>query len=382
MASITSAAQAAIAAADTSPGESKENTLRNKTQALVQNMDGQTGPFWKAALYAVYFYNIHLQSSYLTEEEVDDTYFWLPLDLFEWRWKKKIQELFPWWSFTHNTNGHYIIEPAEFVPPEETWMQCEATLRQPTFNTMYNLPDNSEKITYWDVFMQFSKTSTTDEVTHCCGEYDVHPEVRQFIVDRGCPTDLEKFIRIWGEEDRELHRNWQKWAQRGFEEHIVELTVKVTGITMKECRKKNPPPKLMRQATWFGKFYPHSNACPPRERVEQEGDDTLIMTEVKAPESLREWCSLELVSSFRQYMWVQKDLPAGLEWMIDVIWANLTPEERDDIRHMLEYWRLTDFRVSIDNWLHIQLLHNFGDCFTEQSKKKIDWMLIPRTAKW
>ena len=45
MAAITSAAQAAIAAADSSPGESKENTLRNKTQALVQNMNGETGAF-------------------------------------------------------------------------------------------------------------------------------------------------------------------------------------------------------------------------------------------------------------------------------------------------------------------------------------------------
>ena len=48
----------------------------------------------------------------------------------------------------HNTDGHYMIVPAEYVPPKERWEQCEATLRQPTYHTMYNLPnDGNESLT-------------------------------------------------------------------------------------------------------------------------------------------------------------------------------------------------------------------------------------------
>ena len=109
---------AAVAAAGGGEGESKENTLHNKTQSLIQNMEGKEGAFWEAALYATYFYHIHPLTTSLTEGDVTDWRFWLPMDLFEWRWKREIQELFPWWEFTHNTDGHYGIEPAEYICPE------------------------------------------------------------------------------------------------------------------------------------------------------------------------------------------------------------------------------------------------------------------------
>jgi len=207
------AAMTAIDAA-TGEGESKENTLLNKTQTLIQNVEGKEGAFWEAALYAANFYNSHPLTTSLTEGEVTDWRFWLPMDLFEWRWKSEIEELFPWWEFTHNTDGHYTIVPAEYVCPEERWKNCETALRQATFHTMYNLPNNSKNITYWDVF----------------GLDNAHFEVREFIIQRGCPKDLEEFVWCWAIEERELYKNWQKWGQRGIEDHIVIVTEKITMI--------------------------------------------------------------------------------------------------------------------------------------------------------
>ena len=367
-----------------SSGESKENTLLNKTQALIQNMNGQTGPFWEAALLAASFYHHHPLTTSLAKQQVSDPYFWLPIDFFQWRWADKIRELFPWWEFSHNTEGHYVIEPAEYVSPNERWEQCEATLRQPTFSTMHNLPKDEKRITYWDLFVVFPRTSTADEVVRELEKYDVHPEVRKFIMDRGCPKDMEDFVWCWAEEDRELILNWQKWAQLGIEDHIVKVTEKVTGITWEECIKKDTPPPLRRSATWMGKWYEGSDACPPRERADLESDDIAIMVEVRAPDALlNEWCRLEMDGTKDNPMWKQKGLPAGLRWMIDTIWAHLNPKERADISHELEYWRISSgSSVSIDRWLHIQLLHNFGDCFTKESKKRVHWMLCPRTVKY
>ena len=216
----------------------------------VQNMNGQTGAFWKAALWASSYYHNHPLTTTLTDDQVSDWKFWLPMDLFEWRWAKKIRELFPWWQFTHNTDGHYMIVPAEYVDPEERWKLCESTLRQPTFHTMYNLPNDEEKITYWDVYMQFSNLDTADEVTRDLVEHDVHPEVRQFIMDRGCPEDMGDFVWRWAEDDRELTRKWQKWAERGIEDHIIAVTEKITGITMEDCMKKDTPPPLRRRTQY------------------------------------------------------------------------------------------------------------------------------------
>lgn len=381
MSAITSAAQAAISAS--SHGESKENSFRNKIQALVQNINGQTGPFWKAALRAASYYQNHPLTTTLTEQQVSDWKFWIIWDLFQWRWADKLRELFPWWNFTYNTDGHYTISPPEYVCPEEIWKQCENTLRQPTFNTMYSLPNDEKKITYWDLYCVPLPTGTLVTARQL-KRIDIHPEVKQFIMDRGCPKDLEDFVWCWAEEEKELKLKWQKWALRGIEDHIITVTEKITGITMEECIKNDTPHPMRRQATWFGKFYKDSDACPPRERVEQEGDDTLIMVEVRAPESLLcDWCKLEMDGTKENPMWKQKGLPAGLEWMVDVIWANLTPGEREDISHELEYWRIASgSSVSIDKWLHIQLLHNFGDCFTKESKEIVNWKLCPRTAKW
>ena len=382
MASITSSAQAAIAAAY--PGESNENTLRNKTQTLVQNMNGETEAFWKAALLASSFYHNHLLTTTLTDDQVPDWKFWLPMDLFEWRWAKKIRELSPGWQFTHNTEGHYTITPPEYVDPEERWGQCKATLRQPTYHTLYNLPNDSESITYWDVFTQFTRNCTPEQMNRELDEFAVQEDVWRFITDRGCPKDMEDFVWRWAEEEKELKLKWQKWAQRGIEDHIIAVTEKITGITMEDCMKKDTPPPLRRSATWVGKLYEGSDACPPRERVDQEGDDTLIMVEVRAPDALlNDWCKLKMAGTKDNPMWKQKGLPAGMRWMMDTIWAHLNHQERADILHELEYWRVaTGSSVSIDRWLHIQLLHNFGDCFTEESKKKVHWMLHPRTVKY
>lgn len=382
MAAITSAAQAAIAAA--SPGESKENTLHNKINALKTICDHSNQGFQEAVETVIYLYTIHPLTQSIAEEQVIDEMFLLPIDFLQWRWKEELEKLFPWWVFNYNSDGHYSIVPAEYVPPKERWKQCEATLREPTFHTMYNLPNDNDKITYWDVYADFSHAITTTEVLEKMKKKDIHPEVMEWTINRGIPTDLQELIWLHGEDDRRTHRYWQMWARRGFEDLIVRTTALFTGITMEDYMKKDTPPPLRRQATWVGKFYELSDACPPRERADLEGNDIAIMVDVTAPEVLlRDWCTLKMDGTKDNPMWKQKKLPAGLKWMVDVIWANLTPEEREDISHELEYWRIArGSSVSIDRWLHIQLLHNFGDCFTEESKENVHWMLHPRTAKY
>ena len=378
MAAITSAAAAAIAAAF--PGESKENTLHNKINALKTICDHTNKGFLEAVDTVVYMYTIHPGTSSLTEEQVLDKMFLLPIDLLQWRWKKQLEKLFPWWEFTHNTVGHYTIEPAEYICPKERWEICKTTLRQPTFHTMYNLPNNSDKITYWDVFEQFSRKSTP-EVASEMKKQHIHPEMKNFIIQRGCPKDLEEFVFCWAEDDRELMMHWQKWGQRGIEDHICKVTVKTTGIALEKLKKN--PPKLTRQATWFGKFYPMSNACYPRERVELEGDDIPIVVEVVAPHQLHEMCLLEESGPKKNPTWKSKGVPAGKHWMIDIIWANLSHVERENISYMLETYDIpNNYTVEVDTWLNIQLLHNWGDCFTDESKKNLSWMLTPRKATW
>ena len=387
MAAITSAAQAAIAAA--APGESKENTLYNKIRSLADlTHSSGDGPFWHAIQTVIGFYTQHPHTSGLTEAQVSDKWFWLPLDLFEWRWgKEKLLSLFPWWEFTHNTGSHYTIVPDEYVCPAERWKTCETTLRQPTYHTMYNVPDiESSEITYWDVF----------------GLDYAHPEVRDYISSRGCPTDLDDFVYCWAADDRTIARNPHKWARRGITQHIVTCTEKVSGITMKQLMDAAPA-KLVRQATWNGKFYWNSNACPPRERVEQNGDDLPIVVHVTAPSWLHN-CPLHESGTIINRTWKITGVPAGKKWMIDVIWANLTPPERKVIQKIHKTWLDWggDYDSYIEYWLCIQLEHNWGDCFTAESKDKVKnlyineaskricavfkekhlWMLTPRTAKW
>ena len=148
MAAITSAAQAAIAAA--APGESKQNTLYNKIQSLTDlTHSSGDGPFWHAVQMVIGFYTEHPETSVLTEAQVSDKWFWLIWDLFQWRWgKEKLLSLFPWWEFTYNTGSHYAIVPAEYVCPAETMKIAETTLRQPTYHSMYCVPNNSHKVSH------------------------------------------------------------------------------------------------------------------------------------------------------------------------------------------------------------------------------------------
>ena len=386
MAAISSAAQAAIAAANPSSGESKENTLQNKINALKTICNHSNKGFQEAIDTVTYLYTNHPGTSSLTEEHILDEMFWLAMDLFEWRWLRELLQLFPWWSVSCNTDGHYMIVPAVYVPPNERWEQCESTLREPTFHRMYNLPNDNKTITYWDVYADFSHDVTTTDVLENLKQKDIHPEVIEWTVHRGIPTDLEELVWLHGEDDRRIHRNWQMWAQRGLEDLIVRTTGEVTGITLEDYMRKDTPPPLTRQASWVGKWYEGSDACPPRERADLEGDDIAIMVEVRAPKSLLEWCKLEMAGTKDNPMWKQKKLPAGLLWMMDTIWAHLNPEQRAQIKQELEYWRYTSgLSVSIDKWLHIQLLHNFGDCFTEESKKRVkkaNWMLCPLTVNY
>ena len=386
MAAITSAAQAAIAAA--APGESKENTLYNKIRSLADlTHSSGDGPFWHALQTVIGFYTQHPHTSGLTEAQVSDKWFWLPLDLFEWRWgKEKLLPLFPWWEFTHNTGSHYAIVSAEYACPAETIAIAETTLRQPTYHNMYSVPNNSHKVTYWDIF----------------GWEHAHPEIADYIKSRGCPTDLNDFIYCWAQDDRTLLKNPYKWARRGLSQHIVTITEEVSGITMEQLMDTTPA-KLRRQATWEGKFYWSSNACPPRERVEQNGDDLPIVVHVTAPSWLHN-CPLHESGTIINRTWKITGVPAGKKWMIDVIWANLTPPERKVIQKMHKTWLDWggDYDSYIEYWLCIQLEHNWGDCFTAESKDKVKnlyineaskricavfkekhlWMLTPRTAKW
>ena len=206
------------------------------------------------------------------------------MDLFEWRWAKKIRELSPWWQFTHNTEGHYTISPAEYVDPEERWEQCEVTLRQPTYHTMYNLPNDSESITYWDVFTQFTRNCTAEQMKRELDEFAVQEDVWRFITDRGCPKDMEDFVWRWAEEEKELKLKWQKWAQRGIEDHIITVTEEITGITMEDCMKKDIPPPLRRSATGGGSSMKVRMHVLPESALIKRAM-TLIMVEVRAPKA-------------------------------------------------------------------------------------------------
>ena len=106
-------------------------------------------------------------------------------------------------------------------------------------------------------------------------------------------------------------------------------------------------------------------------------------------------CSLEESGPVENPTWKSEGVPAGKRWMIDVIWANLTHAERDEVSKM--YRSCFDFeREYIQHWLYIQLVHNWGFCFTDESKANAElnishnelyiaqfkethkWMMIPR----
>lgn len=376
-------------------GKSKENTLNNKIWSLIRYTDVSDVDFWKAAQVVVAVYTVHPNTSMLTEMQIlalsEDKWFWIVIDLFEWRWKKKIQDIFPWWEFTHNTGSHYMIEPEVYECPEETWKNSELLI-MPLHHIMYNIPAiDSPKLAYWDVF----------------GVDGAHSEVVDYIVTRGCPKDLESFVYRCAADDKLLLNTYQKWGRRGIAQHIVICTEEISGITLytanyyslSKTEEISEHVKLMRHSTWPGKFYKHSVACPPRERIGQEGIDIPIVVEVIAPTWLHNMRSLEesysCSSSSLEAIWEKTGVPGGKHWMIDVIWANLTHAERAEIVKMHKQCVVGD--EYIQYWLYIQLVHNWGDCFTDKSKdyiksfyssiaehisatfkEKHKWMITPR----
>lgn len=186
-----------------SSGESK-NTFSNKISALNNSLSLESDEDLVNAMKKVVSSYSNIVS--LTSEDLEnmDEWFWLILDLFEWRWKEKIQMIFPWWEFSYNGDGHYKIEPEEYICPKKRWNISEKCLRQPTYHTMYNVPDiESGKLTYWDVF------GCIDDL-----------ELGEYFSDRRCPKDLEDILYMWGEEESVLNKNYRIWVYRGLVEHI------------------------------------------------------------------------------------------------------------------------------------------------------------------
>ena len=367
-------------------GESKDNTLSNKIRALRDILELSPHAkhdeiaFFKAVEKVVNAYTQHPDTSTLKESQISSKmWFWLLMDLFEWRWKSKIKDLFPWWQFIHNTLDHYTIEPKEYICPEERLKMVETSHNDPAYHTIYNVPDeHSAKLTYWDVF-------------GVNPNFD-HSELVNYFTNRECPKDLDEFVFCWAENDKKLLDDYQKWALRGLTDTIIDETESIVGIPM------NGLPVIRRQATWPGKFYKNSHACPPREQ-----DDVItILSGIVAPKWVHNFCTLEEEGPIDNLIWESINLPAGKEWMVDVIWANLTHAERLQICSLHNNWINSggNFDCYIQYWLYLQLNYNWGNCFTTESKnlicniylkkenlisqefKNYKWMMEPRKATW
>lgn len=103
--------------------------------------------------------------------------------------------------------------------------------------------------------------------------------------------------------------------------------------------------------------------------------------EVVPPDWLYQHCQLEESGPEENPTWKSKGLPGGTRWMIDVIWRNLSNEERWEIS-MMSYG-IEQFEFDLERWLHIQLIHNWSDCFTNESKvRNLRWMVRPRDVTW
>lgn len=364
-------------------GESKENTLSNKIRALSDIQEQDDSAFCKAVEKVVNAYTEHRDTTTLKESQISfKMWFWLVMDLFEWRWKSKIKNLFPWWHFTHNTQDHYTIEPKEYICPEERLKMVETSYNDPVYHTIYNVPDeHSAKLTYWDVF-------------GVNPDFD-HSELVNYFSNRLCPKDLEDFVYIWAEGDKKLMKNYQECALRGLTDTIIDETESIVGIPM-----NGPPVMIRRQATWQGKFYKNSHACPPREQDDING--ITILSGIVAPEWVHNFCTLKEKGPIDNLIWESMNLPAGKEWMMDVIWANLTHAERDQICSLHNNWINSggNFDCYIQYWLYLQLNHNWGNCFTTESKilicdiylkkeklisqefKDYKWMMESRKVTW
>mgnify|MGYP001479050959 CR=1 FL=1 len=103
--------------------------------------------------------------------------------------------------------------------------------------------------------------------------------------------------------------------------------------------------------------------------------------EVVPPDWLYQHCQLEESGPEDNPTWKSKELDGGTRWMIGVIWRNLSNEERWQIS-MMSYG-IEQFEFDLERWLHIQLIHNWSDCFTNKSKERsLGWMVRPRDVTY
>ena len=186
----------------THQGETK-STFKNKIIALNNSLSYESDEHLVKAIRIV----VNAYSVMNEDLENMDKWFLLILDLFEWRWKEKIQKMFEWWELDYNGDGHYRIEPEEYICPKKRWEMAETSLRQPTYHSMYNVPDiGSGKLTYWDVF------GLDPDVDHS--------ELVDYFSGRRCPEDLKDILYMWAEDESVLNKNYRRWVYDGLVDHI------------------------------------------------------------------------------------------------------------------------------------------------------------------
>ena len=185
--------------------------------------------------------------------------------------------------------------------------------------------------------------------------------------------------------DKNNPKTYKYLIPEGIAEYVVKETTFITGISAMDAFNKinythknnNTHAILSRQSSFQGKYYTDSYACAPRERIEINGDDTLIMVEIIAPYWLHNECLfLEELKYSIKPAWKVLGFPAGKKWMIDVIWANLSVKEREKVKQLYnieehdESLTKEQFmaKTFVQLWLYKQLIFNFGKCFTDNSK--------------
>ena len=138
------------------------------------------------------------------------------------------------------------------------------------------------------------------------------------------------------------------------------------------------PPKLQRQATWSGKYYSDSHACAPREisTYTYKNEERNIVVEVHAPAWIKNLARVFSnnkikVDSKNIFLWKHQGLPAGIFWMMDILWINLTTDERETIsfihNNALKKWpndHGLKANLMIQYWIFSQLTFNFPNCIT------------------
>ena len=133
------------------------------------------------------------------------------------------------------------------------------------------------------------------------------------------------------------------------------------------------PPKIRRQATWSGKYYQNSHECAPRENesYEYKGEIFKINVDVRAPAWVKKLTEVfsEIKTEDDKFIWKECNYFAGKEWMLDILWANLSKTEREHINtfHLLAIRKWPDdhgLRANclILHWIQSQLSFNFPNC--------------------